>query len=69
MSQVVFGQKQPKTGLSESHQIKPISKKEMCVKGRPSLLRILNVRQEGKESKDKELLFHNKVGWETKSDP
>lgn len=30
---------------------------------------MLNVSQEGKESEDKELLFHNKAGEETKFDP
>lgn len=51
MSQVVSGQKQAKTGLAESHQIKRISKKEMRIKGSPLLFWMLNVRQEGKESK------------------
>lgn len=69
MSQIVSGQKQPKTGLAESHQIKLFSKKEMYVKGGPSLFWVLYMRLKGKEPEDKELQFHNKVGWKTKFDP
>lgn len=71
MRQVVSGQMQPKTGLAESHQIKPMSKKKKRGehRGSTSLFWVLNVRQEGTDSEDKELLFHNKVGWKTDFDP
>lgn len=65
MSQVVSGQIQPKTGLAESHQIKLICEKRAVRRGSPSLFWVLNVRQEGTDSEDKELLFHNKVHWQT----
>lgn len=50
VSQVVSGQNQPNTGLAESHQVKLISSKEMCVQGSPLLFWSLNVRQEGNEA-------------------
>lgn len=63
------GQIQPKTGLAESHQIKLICKKRGVHRGSTSWFWVLNVRQEGTDSADKEFLFHNKVGWKTHFDP
>ncbi|TRZ21866.1 hypothetical protein HGM15179_005270 [Zosterops borbonicus] len=58
---------QPKTGLAEGHQIKLICKKRGVHRESTSLFWVLNVRQEGSDSEDKEFLFHNKEASELSS--